>query len=146
MTWKEHSVIKEIKRNTFNVISFYNEVWIKYSREASASEFYLFWLNMQIQICLNAIEKYLLKDVDLKIKLNRHRAPLSSETDFPDVNGIWSKKIITRLIDISKDVCVTCLSCTLKAVQTLSLLPSFWWERVRDESIAVIGLMPLQNA
>lgn len=101
---------------------------------------------MQIQICLNAIEKYLLKDVDLKIKLNRHRAPLSSETDFPDANGICSRKIITTLIDISKDVCVTRLCRTLKAVQTLSLLPSFWWERVSDDSIAVIGLMPLQNA
>lgn len=47
---------------------------------------------MQIQISLNAIEKDLLKDVDLKIKLNRNGDPLSSETDFPDVNGICSKK------------------------------------------------------
>lgn len=49
---------------------------------------------MQIQVCLNAVEK----DVDLKIKLIRNGDPLSSETDFPDVHGICSKKIITRLI------------------------------------------------
>lgn len=47
---------------------------------------------MQIQICLNAIEKDLLKDIDLKMKLNRNEDPLSSVTNFPDVNGICSKE------------------------------------------------------
>lgn len=35
---------------------------------------------MQIHICLNAIEKDLLKDMDLKMKLDRSEDPLSSET------------------------------------------------------------------
>lgn len=95
---------------------------------------------MQIQRGLNTFDKDLLKDVDLKIKLNRNWDPLFSETDFPDLNGNCSKEKVTRLVQRFLRMGECPVSEAAKAAHALPLLPSLWRERVRADGTAGRGL------